>query len=175
MTNRDYIHFMTENILLSEHLDLYEMTNSDDHPDLVELNRELATESLPVMWALRKWAGEIFEKVREILGGHPRHIGSGFRCAKINNATPGASIYSQHRNGQAGDIEMDAATQEQLLAILIPEIHVRKQLKSLKKLVIPLDNLPLRFHQLRFYPSRGFVHIGLETGYKDGQISWGCK
>lgn len=167
--------FMIADFQLSEHLSFYEMTDSQSHSDLVELNRDVALERPAIRWNMEDWAKGIFEPVRAHLGGKPLFLTSGYRCAKINNATPGASIYSQHLRGQAADILMDFNQQERVLAWVLPDEQLRAELKRALNIVRLVDVLPLPIHQLRFYPSRGFVHFGLATGWKDGQISWGCK
>lgn len=51
-------------------------------------------------------ANEILEPWRALMGGKPIHIndGGGFRCARLNNATPGASLSSQHMQMEAVDV-----------------------------------------------------------------------
>jgi len=54
--------------------------------------------------ALKRLAVEVLQPIRDAWG-QPIVISSGYRCAKLNAATPGASKTSQHLLGQAADIK----------------------------------------------------------------------
>ena len=87
---------MTE---LSEHLSLSEFINSDT------ANRLGIDNSLPddLLEAAKFTAVNLFEPIRELLGGVSIEINSGFRCKILNVAVRGVKT-SQHVTAQALDM-----------------------------------------------------------------------
>jgi len=56
---------------------------------------------------LKKVLLNVFEKVRECLGGNPIYISCGYRGAAVNAKTKGASKTSFHCSGKALDLDAD--------------------------------------------------------------------
>ncbi len=87
---------------ISEYLTLEEATKSqtavrlgiDNTPTEEEVER------------MKYVAINIFDPTRKYVGG-PLHASSFFRCQALNNVTPGSSPTSQHRSGEAIDIDCD--------------------------------------------------------------------
>lgn len=87
---------------LSEHLELAEVTRSDNA-------KRLGISNMPTeqhLSNLKLWAEHIFEPIRAHFG-RPIFLSSGYRSAELNAKTPGSSSTSQHSSGEAGDIDMD--------------------------------------------------------------------
>lgn len=138
---------------LSEHFTFFELTNSADHPELVELNREAALSNPSTMKSLRALCNIILEPVRK-LAGAPLIITSGFRCQALNRVTKGASRWSQHSYGAAADFTVKNGN----MGELFENIRVAGREGQLE------------WHQLRYYPLRNFIHISLPTDTADMQV-----
>lgn len=89
---------------LSEHLDLVEVTRSNE-AKRKGINNEPTAEHLE---NFKKLAENVFEPIRKHFGV-PIHISSGYRSSALNKAIGGASS-SQHCTGEAIDIDMDGTT-----------------------------------------------------------------
>jgi len=87
---------------ISEHLDLAELTRSDNA-------KRLGIDNMPTAEHIenfKKLAEHIFEPIRNNFRV-PIHISSGYRSKELNDATPGSSKTSDHAFGRAIDIDMD--------------------------------------------------------------------
>jgi zinc D-Ala-D-Ala carboxypeptidase len=84
---------------LSEHLSLDEFTHSDT------ANAKGIDNSLPdeLLETAKYTANNLFEPIRELLGGVSIKINSGFRCVELNTAVRGVAT-SQHVKAQAIDM-----------------------------------------------------------------------
>ena len=89
---------------LSEHLDLVEVTRSNE-AKRKGISNEPTAEHLE---NFKKLAENVFEPIRKHFGV-PIHISSGYRSSALNKAIGGASS-SQHCTGEAIDIDMDGTT-----------------------------------------------------------------
>lgn len=82
-----------------EHFSFEELTDSENHPELVKQNREDAKKYINSGKRLSKLLGT----VREILGEKPIKINSGFRNDKLNKAVKSISTKSKHLYFEACD------------------------------------------------------------------------
>lgn len=99
---------------LSEHFTLDEFTHSQTAARLGIDNRAPASAVL----ALQRTA-EGLERVRDLLGGRPIIVSSGYRSPALNRAV-GSAPTSQHTTGQAVDFTCPAyGTPRQIVAALI--------------------------------------------------------
>jgi uncharacterized protein YcbK (DUF882 family) len=133
---------------LSEHFTFYEMTDSHDHPELVEKNRIAACKDPEIISNLTKLCHLILEPIRAQFYA-PLKVLSGFRCLALNTIENG-SKNSQHMRGQAGDFTLN-------------NIEAAWKLLS-------MGHFGITWHQEIWYPKHHFVHISLPTGQNDGQI-----
>jgi len=87
---------------LSENFTLEELTNSSDHPELVEQNKSDALEFIH--------NGEtLCFRILQVLRDHierPISVGSGFRNPKLNKAVGSKAKHSQHMSFDAADINV---------------------------------------------------------------------
>lgn len=133
---------------LSDNFTFYELTDSDEHPDLVDANREACTTAHRDQ--LRILCEALLEEVRFEFR-RPVIILSGFRSDELNAAVNGSAT-SQHKLGQAADF-------------FVKGVSVRRVYDWIK------GESGLIYHQLILYPGRNFIHVSLPTGSNDGQ-SW---
>jgi hypothetical protein len=89
---------------LSPHFSLAELTASDTARRLGDDNRPGPAE----IAALRLLCTRVLEPIRAHFG-RPVRVNSGFRNARVNAAV-GSSATSQHRRGEAADIEIDGVS-----------------------------------------------------------------
>ena len=144
---------MIEDFKITDNFWFYEMTDSEDYPGLVEENRRIAFESPSVLESLT-YTCRVLEKVRRRLDGTPVYIESGFRHGELN-AKIGGSHRSQHLYGQAADF-------------FVLHHDMLDVWEDLRRFLINDDGKPM-YHQMYFDKERGFIHLGLATGYNDGQ------
>ena len=144
---------MIEDFKITDNFWFYEMTDSDGFPGLVEENRRIAFESPSILESLT-YTCRVLEKVRRRLDGTPVYIESGFRHGELN-AKIGGSARSQHLYGQAVDFFV---LQEDMLKVW----------RDLLEFLVDDDGKPM-YHQMYFDREHGFIHLGLATGYNDGQ------
>ena len=85
---------------LSPHFTLEEMTASSRHPDIPNTPSAEIAAHLVV-------TANLLEQVRDILGGHPITVSSGYRCPALNAAVGGVPN-DAHEHGFAADIECPA-------------------------------------------------------------------
>ncbi len=83
---------------ITEHFTFEEMTVSGDHPELLAVNRQDASN---YRWSLETLCQTLLEPLRSKFG--PLRVSSGFRCLSLNRALPGSPT-SQHMRGQAADV-----------------------------------------------------------------------
>lgn len=86
---------------LSPHFSLAELTASDTARRLGDANQPGPAE----IAALNQLCAKVLEPIRAHFG-RPVRVNSGFRNARVNRAV-GSSSTSQHRRGEAADIEID--------------------------------------------------------------------
>ena len=144
---------MIEDFKITDNFWFYEMTDSDRFPHLVEANRTEAFNSSDVLSDLYLTC-DMLERIREHLGDMPVHISSGFRNKALNDAV-GGSHRSQHLYGQAADF-------------FVLHHDMLDVWEDLRRFLINDDGKPM-YHQMYFDKERGFIHLGLATGYNDGQ------
>lgn len=138
---------------ISEHFTFFELTNSKDHPELVEANREYFSQQ-PYLGRLIVATEYLLENIRIDLN-IPIMVNNGGRFPELNAAVGGAKD-SQHLFSRYNDGAFD---------IWSPEISTEKLGKYIT------DESTLCWHQLRIYLKMNFIHIGMCRGNKDGQVS----
>lgn len=82
---------------LTDHFSLEELTRSET-AERLEIDNTPEGETLSNLGVL----AEGLERVREILGGMPIHVSSGYRCERLNRAV-GGTRNSAHLSGFAAD------------------------------------------------------------------------
>lgn len=78
-----------------------ELTDSEDHPELVPENRTLAMKFVNSGKRLSK----LGESIRETLGGKPMKVNSGFRSPRLNVAVGSKTDKSKHKVFEAMDVK----------------------------------------------------------------------
>lgn len=92
---------------MTEHFTFNELTDSDEHPELVEQNRRDAAGFMKQL----KYTASTLEEIRAVLGV-PLKVTSGFRNGALNKAAKGSPT-SGHTKGLCADIKpigMDVET-----------------------------------------------------------------
>jgi zinc D-Ala-D-Ala carboxypeptidase len=97
-----------DHMQLSEHFSLAEMTSSDTARRIGDPNQPGPGESASLVTLCR----EVLEPVRTHFG-RPVRVNSGYRSLRTNRAV-GSKDNSQHRLGEAADIEIDGLTNAEL-------------------------------------------------------------
>jgi zinc D-Ala-D-Ala carboxypeptidase len=124
---------------LSEHFELSELTRTaqpfPNDPGPVEIK------------ALTTLCAKVLEPIR-LHFGRPVRVNSGFRSARVNGAV-GSSKASQHRRGEAADIEIDGIAN----AVLAHWIKDN----------LAFDQLILEAYRPGI-PNSGWVHVSYRTG-----------
>lgn len=148
---------MIPNFKLSEHFNFYELTNSDDHPELVKLNRIYLMEHPQLLVNMVLWLERDIEPLRVFLDTLMRIV-SGFRFPLLNIKV-GGSETSQHPEGEAIDFTC-------------PEI---KNLRTVYDALVNRE-IDIIWNQLRYYEpvfigttmiKSDFIHISKATGTND--------
>lgn len=106
---------MRANEQLSTHFDLHELLHSQ-----TATRRAIPEQFDPsdeIVESLRFLCKHILQPIRTRMG-HPIKISSGYRCEKLNKAV-GGSKNSQHKKGQAADIQDLEAGNERLLEVIL--------------------------------------------------------
>lgn len=135
---------------LSPNFTLAEMTASQIARRIGDSNQpQLAT----VVDAMRLLCVKVLEPVRAHFG-RPVRVNSGYRSA-ATNAAVGSSPTSQHRRGEAADIEIPGVSND-VLARWIAD-HVE------------FDQLILEAHR-RGAPNSGWVHVSYRAGRNRRQV-----
>ena len=137
---------------LSKHFTFFELTDSKEHPELLEENREIAQHYKD---KLTRLCVSMLEPIRAKTKTRI-YVSSGFRCLELNNDVNGSNN-SQHMKGEAADIY--AAIPSYILFDTIQNMIT--------------DGL--KWHQLIHYPNQNFVHTSLPSGYDDMQIMTDLK
>lgn len=123
---------------LTEHFTLEEMTRTaqpfPNNPSQVEVT------------ALRNLCTHVLEPVRERFG--PVKVNSGYRSSQVNAAV-GSSDKSQHRKGEAADIECPGVSNIVLAKWIRDNLH--------------FDQLILEAYKPGI-PDSGWVHVSYRTG-----------
>lgn len=101
----------------------------------------------------------LLEKVRRVLGGHPIHVHSWFRCPVWNRQVGGVEN-SVHLSGRATDISLKALTARQVQALLKPYW-------AGNKLKLPIAALGKFLQGFGKYP--GFTHV---DNRQNGPSTW---
>lgn len=129
--------------MLSPHFSLAELTVTSQPFPNVPGPAETA--------ALTALAVHVLEPVRAHFG-RPVRVNSGYRSAKVNAAV-GSSATSQHRHGEAGDIEIDGVSNADLAC------YIRDNLA--------FDQVILEAHR-KGEPNSGWVHVSYSARSKRG-------
>ena len=138
---------------ISEHFTFFELTNTKDHPELLELNREYFSVQ-PYIGRLTVASEYLLETIRGDLNV-PIYVLNGGRCPELNSAVGGV-LNSQHLYGNLNDGAFDITTPAMTISELGQYIS---------------DQSSLCWHQLRIYLKQNFIHIGMPRGSKDGQVT----
>ena len=88
---------------LSEHFTLAEMLESAKARPFPGIWGQQCSPPADVRIHLEILCRQVLEPLRELLGGWPIHVNSGYRCADLNRLVRGSET-SQHMRGQAADI-----------------------------------------------------------------------
>lgn len=137
---------------ISEHFKFEELTNSKDHPELIEKNRRYFLLE-PYFTRLITFAEYMLEAIRFDVDG-PLMVNSCARCPQLNKAV-GGSETSQHMFDMPGPGAGDIWT---------PTMSIEELYKTIQ------TKTKVFWHQLRVYPDRHFIHISMPTGKHDGQV-----
>lgn len=95
---------------LSPHFTLDELTHTD-HREIDNSPTQAEIENLQRL-------ANFLEEVKEVLGGKPVMISSGFRCKALNDAV-GSKDTSQHRVGCAADFRVPGMTPDEVVRAII--------------------------------------------------------
>ena len=95
---------------LSPHFTLDELTHTD-HREIDNSPNQAEIENLQRL-------ANFLEEVKEVLGGKPVMISSGFRCKALNDAV-GSKDTSQHRIGCAADFRVPGMTPDEVVRAII--------------------------------------------------------
>lgn len=128
---------------LSPHFSLAEMTASDTARRIGDPNQPGATE----IAALRTLCERVLEPIRAHFG-KPVRVNSGYRSVDTNFAV-GSSGTSQHRRGEAADIEIAGVSNADLARWIAANL--------------PFDQLILEAHRPG-EPNSGWVHVSYRCG-----------
>lgn len=135
---------------LSPHFTLAEMTASTTAARIGDSNRPQLTAHVD---ALKLLCLKVLEPVRAHFG-RPVRVNSGYRSAKTNAAV-GSSPTSQHRRGEAADIEIDGVSNADLAAWIADHVE--------------FDQLILEAHRSGD-PNSGWVHVSYAVGRNRRQV-----
>jgi zinc D-Ala-D-Ala carboxypeptidase len=138
---------------ISEHFSFLELTNSHDHPELLELNREYFSKE-PYLSRLTVFAESVLEEIRYAVDA-PVIVNSCGRCPELNAAVGGVET-SQHKF----DTPTDGAS----------DITVKNQAPV--TVAFKIFNQGIRFFQMRVYETSNFTHIGSPRQKNNGQIAF---
>ncbi|HEC72035.1 MAG: D-Ala-D-Ala carboxypeptidase family metallohydrolase [Candidatus Thorarchaeota archaeon] len=112
--------------------------------------------SFKVIEALTLLCQNVLQPIRDHFK-KPVHVNSGYRGPKLNNATPGSSRRSQHRKGEAGDIEIYGVSNLKLAQWIDNNIF--------------FDQLILEYHTAG-RPNSGWVHVSIKlSGLREQVLS----
>lgn len=138
---------------VSANFSFKELTNTKDHPELLELNREYFLHE-PYVSRLTVFAESTLEEIRDAVDA-PVIINSCGRCPLLNTAVGGVKT-SQHLFSTEYDGAADFYVPGQLVEVVAFKIF----------------NYGVRFYQLRVYTHSNFIHIGNPRIKNNGQIAF---
>lgn len=115
---------MIENFKITDHFTFYEMTDSENHPELVTANRVSAQAYLKQL----KYVAATLEEVRAVLGV-PMKVTSGFRNPTLNKAA-GGSATSGHTLGLCADFKPIGMTVNEAFNLIKANRHLCPSLKK---------------------------------------------
>ena len=142
-----------KNFQVSKNFSFFELTNTKDHPELLEANREyFLTE--PYAGRLVVFAESMLEEIRFTVDA-PVVVNSCGRCPELNKAVGGVTT-SQH----LFSTEYDGAADFYVLG------------GDVEAVAFKIVNAGLRFYQMRIYTKSGFIHIGSCRAKNNGQIAF---
>lgn len=140
--------------LLSPNFSFAEMTDSSSHQELVQENRTLALQD-PILDNLKDLCLLVLQPIRKELN-KPIQVNSGFRCDKLNSLIGGAKT-SQHRLGQAADLDLNSEEGNKELFDLI--------IKMMREKRIAVGQV-IQEHS----GSSAWVHVSSKTSTISGQV-----
>ena len=146
-----------ENFKISPNFDIYEVTNSEDHPELVDNNRIILMNNPQHICNITKTVIYLAQPIRDVYG--ITFFKSGYRYDYLNEVVKG-SENSQHPLGEAGDLYNK---------IVIKILQNTKDLESDVWKILNKCRI-YSWHQFIFYPDMSIFHISLPKGFKDNQI-----
>lgn len=116
--------------MFSKYFSFEGLTNSEKHPELVPQNRIDAKKYISSGEKLSM----LLEEIRDLLGGLPLKVNSGFRNAQLNKAAGSKSQNSKHTLFEAADITPNNMPIEQAFKLLMRAKESGK-LVSLRKVL----------------------------------------
>ena len=135
-----------------------ELTDSDNHKELLARNREDAVEYA----IIGKRLSELLGQIREILGNNPIKVTSGFRNEFLNKAVGSVAKSSAHLRFSAADIIPSGMSVEQAFGELLLNRH---KLPELKKCIIEKNtwlHIEVKLsidEEQQFYKSKDGIHF----------------
>lgn len=144
-----------ENILLSAHFSLYELTITGNTA-LQAKNRELTDNQV----LKAHYLANLGEQVRELIA-RPVFVHSGYRCPEVNGTTAGSSKTSQHPLFEAMDFTPASFNGLQDLSNVFNTIWNAAKMKKIKFGQLILEQAK------RDYGVAYWVHISLGAPYRD--------
>jgi hypothetical protein len=147
-----------KNFQVSKNFSFFELTNTKDHPELLEANREYFKVQ-PFIGRLTVFAESMLEEIRFAVDA-PVVVNSCGRCPALNLAVGGVPT-SQH----LFSTEYDGAAD-----IRIPLCQNRGL--GIGIFAFKIFNAGIRFYQMRVYVKSGFIHIGSCRDKNNGQIAF---
>ena len=141
------------NFRISEHFSFYELTGSRDHPTLIELNRRHFSVQ-PYFERLECGAEYLLEHVRGEVR-LPVIVLNGGRCPELNQAVGGVAT-SQHLFEHECDGAFDFCVMGKLIGDVARVIY----------------DSGLSFYEMRIYPDRNFIHLGMPRQKNNMQMAW---
>lgn len=109
-----------------------ELTNSENHKELVEQNRKDALKYVNAGKRLSK----LLESIRHVLGDNPIKVTSGFRNEALNKAVGSKAKMSSHLRFEAADIIPTSMSVETAFRMLMLQ---KDNLPDLRKCIIEMN------------------------------------
>jgi hypothetical protein len=146
---------------LSEHFTLDEFTTSQKATEKKIDNTKVTPE---IIEHLRMLAITL-EQVRSLLGGHPLHISSGYRCLALNRAI-GSSDTSAHVRGYAADFTCSSFGTPKEIAKKLSESNIKFDQVINEITWVHISAVPGNRRDLR----TAVFHKGSKTTYLPGLV-----
>lgn len=140
---------------ISSHFNFFELTKSNDHPELIRENREYFLRQ-PFLNRLTVFSESTLEDIRLAVDA-PVIVNSCGRFPALNAAVGGVKT-SQHLFSN----EFDGAA----------DITVLSQENPIEVVAFRIFNNGIRFYQMRVYTKSNFIHIGSPRQKNNGQIAF---